>query len=107
MQWVSRCAARSVSARPLVLRCFLQGLDYRSHNYHEEGGSDYNYYVSPTVPTLDRRKPQLTLRTSQVRKHSGLMKFDSIVDNPRRLARHRNFNNFGSSPLPFTFAASV
>ncbi|KAL8279787.1 hypothetical protein RQP46_007882 [Phenoliferia psychrophenolica] len=50
-----------------------KGLDYSSHNYNVEGGDDYNYYA---------------------RRHSGLMKFDSITDNPERLARHRNFNNF-------------
>ncbi|KAL8277670.1 hypothetical protein RQP46_009943 [Phenoliferia psychrophenolica] len=51
----------------------FKDLDYASHNYNVEGGEDYNYYV---------------------RRHSGLMKFDSITENPERLARHRNFNNF-------------
>ncbi|KAL8279726.1 hypothetical protein RQP46_007821 [Phenoliferia psychrophenolica] len=50
-----------------------EGLDYASHNYNNPGEADYQYYV---------------------RRHSGLMKFDSIVDNPERLSRHRNFNNF-------------
>ncbi|KAL8277668.1 hypothetical protein RQP46_009941 [Phenoliferia psychrophenolica] len=49
------------------------GLDYTSHNYNDPNGSDYNYYA---------------------RRHSGLMKFDSITENPARLHRHRNFNNF-------------
>ena len=53
------------------------GLDYTSRNYMDPSAADYDLYA---------------------RRHSGLMKFDSITDNPARLARHRNFNNFGEHP---------
>ena len=36
----------------------------------------------------------LTMGELQVRRHSGLMKFDSVTQSPFRLSRHRNFNNF-------------
>ncbi|KAL8277669.1 hypothetical protein RQP46_009942 [Phenoliferia psychrophenolica] len=50
-----------------------QGLDYTSVNYNDPSAAPYNYYA---------------------RRHSGLMKFDSITENPDRVIRHRNFNNF-------------
>ncbi|KAL8292154.1 hypothetical protein RQP46_001620 [Phenoliferia psychrophenolica] len=54
----------------------FEGVNYASHNYVDPTaapGATYSYYV---------------------RRHSGLMKFDSTTTDPYKLSRHRNFNNF-------------